>query len=52
MFSPLMKWMKANNILPRISIAILEQLAEDDLPSRFTLGADENGEFTFEFSRE
>ena len=40
------------SILPRISLAILERMAQETLPSRLTLGADESGEFTFEFSQD
>ncbi len=40
------------NILPKISLALLEQMAEDKVASRLVLGADESGEFTFEFSQD
>jgi type VI secretion system protein VasG len=38
-------------ILPRISQRLLEQMAEEQLPTRLTLGAEE-GEFTFVFGRD
>jgi type VI secretion system protein VasG len=38
-------------ILPRISQRLLEQMAEDELPTRLTLGA-ADGEFTFAFSND
>jgi type VI secretion system protein VasG len=40
------------NILPKISLALLEQMAEDKVASRLILGADESGEFIFEFSQD
>jgi type VI secretion system protein VasG len=40
------------NILPKVSLALLQQMAEDSVASRLVLGADENGEFTFEFSQD
>jgi type VI secretion system protein VasG len=40
------------NILPRISLAILERMAQESLPGRLTLAADESGEFSFEFSQD
>jgi hypothetical protein len=40
------------NILPKISLALLEQMAEGQLASRLILDADDNGEFTFEFGQD
>ena len=37
-------------ILPRISQRILEQMAEGELPTRLTLGVDEEGDFSFGFT--
>jgi type VI secretion system protein VasG len=38
-------------ILPRISQRLLEQMAEDEMPTRLTLDA-ADGEFTFVFARD
>ena len=40
------------NILPKISLAILEQMAEDRVATQLILDADESGEFIFEFSQD
>ena len=40
------------SILPKISLALLEQMAEDQIASRLILDADDNGEFTFEFDQD
>jgi type VI secretion system protein VasG len=37
------------NILPRVSLALLEQMAGSERPKRLTLGVDTAREFTFTF---
>ena len=39
------------NLLPRVSTAILEEMAEGTLPDLLWLGLDEAGEFAFRFGR-